>query len=113
MEKKSKLICEYCNKKLSSIGILKVHQESAKYCLEKRGSKTPVKFNCVFCNKNYTTKLSLQRHKEICEFDSEYINGLKLKIADLETQLKMKTLELETRLKITEEQLIISQKQNQ
>jgi len=60
------VICEFCNKELSSSGILKTHQKTAKYCLEIQGLLINDIFKCDFCKKQYTQKKNLNQHLLSC-----------------------------------------------
>ena len=60
------VICEFCNKELSSSGILKTHQKTAKYCLEIQGLLINDIFKCNFCKKQYTQKKNLNQHLLSC-----------------------------------------------
>ena len=58
--------CEYCDKILSSGSNLKIHQTTAKYCLEKRKNISIKEYKCC-CTKIFNTKTNFERHKEICK----------------------------------------------
>jgi hypothetical protein len=63
--------CVYCQKKVSSIYVLKTHQRTAKSCLmiqEKKGLiVNKVCFPCTFCDKELTTKTRLDTHLSVCK----------------------------------------------
>lgn len=58
--------CEFCEKEFSSKGNLKVHQKTAKYCLNLQG-KTIKIYDCEYCLKTLTTQQNLQEHLLICK----------------------------------------------
>ena len=57
--------CEFCNKKFKSKGILKNHQNTAKYCLEIR-KEINEQYKCEYCFKNLTSKFNLENHYDKC-----------------------------------------------
>jgi hypothetical protein len=58
--------CEYCDKILSSSSNLKIHQTTAKYCLEKRKKNSVKEYKCC-CTKIFNTKTNFERHKQNCK----------------------------------------------
>ena len=58
--------CEFCKKELGSLSALNYHKKTAKYCLEIQG-KINNKFNCKYCDKNYSTPQHLKEHFKICK----------------------------------------------
>jgi uncharacterized protein YukE/uncharacterized C2H2 Zn-finger protein len=61
--------CPYCKKIFSSRSNLQTHINTAKYCLQKRNTCTPIKkkmFYCEDCKHEFTTKQSLLIHENIC-----------------------------------------------
>lgn len=79
MEKKSKnsqqnesnssatFTCEWCNKSFYNIYNLKVHVETAKYCLKLRGEKkTNDTFECEYCHDKFSIKSRFSKHMETC-----------------------------------------------
>jgi hypothetical protein len=67
-------ICEFCNKKFKSKGILRTHQSTAKYCLSLRHNQTNQQYKCDFCDKSYTVKVNLESHLFKCrkKIESNY-----------------------------------------
>jgi hypothetical protein len=61
------LNCQYCNKQFSSKGNLSIHQNTAKYCLEKQGKILNSKFSCEYCDKVFTLKKNLNDHASVCK----------------------------------------------
>ena len=63
--------CDYCGNVFSSNGILKSHQNKAKYCLVLQGKvqkeKIEVVFECKFCTRHLSTKFRLLNHEKICK----------------------------------------------
>lgn len=85
----STIICEFCDKVLSSKQSLKTHQLKTKYCLEKQSIVTSIvlKTNietCQYCTKTFTYLCSKNQHELICP-EKEIQTRIQLKL--LETQL--------------------------
>jgi hypothetical protein len=100
--------CEFCNQTFKTKGILKNHQQTAKYCLDIQ-NKTNDKWKCNFCNKVLTSKQTLEKHNENCvnkniffEKDNE-IKNLKNEIILIKEYHKNEVLLKETFIKILEE----------
>ena len=67
-------ICNFCNKKYTTLSSLNHHQKSAKFCLELQKKldnvetkNKPSVYNCEYCEKMFTTKFSLSKHIDICD----------------------------------------------
>ena len=109
------LSCGYCQKIFSNKHNLKVHQNTAKYCLKLRDSTTLAitpSNQCLHCDKSFTSKQTLTYHVRICrkvlihelkeyytkqlrETEEEYkstIATLQNRIDTLENKLKEKTV---------------------
>ena len=69
--------CNYCNKTLKNIHVLKLHQETTKYCLNLQ-DKIHIDFSCSYCNKILTTKNSLKTHESTCKKYIEFLYDEKL-----------------------------------
>jgi hypothetical protein len=80
------LECNFCEKTFSSKANLKHHQQTAKYCLDKRNI-TNNNFLCEGCSKPFTTKAHLEIHNQTCNVIT-IITPYKNKIVDLENQIK-------------------------
>lgn len=75
-EKEIEYKCEWCGKIFASLTNLKVHKETAKYCIKKRILIIPdtnqesvidkISFGCQYCNKQFTRKSYLDKHQEQC-----------------------------------------------
>jgi hypothetical protein len=67
--------CQYCKKIVSTLYILKTHQNTVKSCLkiqkEQHGINHDTKFECEHCKKCVTTKSSLTSHYKICKIKKE------------------------------------------
>jgi hypothetical protein len=95
------MLCEYCNKELSSIVSLKNHKKTAKYCLKIQSEKglldnedfekkeiNEFKEQCNFCEKYFSNKSNLKNHlKQICCVDLYKINTLFGKQKELEKDI--------------------------
>ena len=82
-------ICKYCNAELKSISELNNHTKNDEYCIQKQYDfkfvlecKNNKIFQCKTCDKQLSTKQSLQRHLKICkdkllqcEFCEESLSG--------------------------------------
>jgi len=60
------LKCEFCNKNFTTISVLKVHTETAKYCLKLRGEPSPTQYKCEYCDDSFTQKITLKKHANLC-----------------------------------------------
>ena len=99
-------ICQYCDKSFSTKGVLKTHQETAKYCLNLRNNFNVINNEetndnkCEYCNKILTTKFKLDSHKKICRSQDLY-----QKFIELQNQYHDYKLITEEKNKFYEEQL--------
>jgi len=60
--------CEYCNHSFSNKTNFNAHKKNAKFCLEIRGEEKKNNiFVCDFCSKEFTTKMRLESHLEVCK----------------------------------------------
>jgi hypothetical protein len=90
-------ICEFCDKSFKTVYSLKVHKDTAKYCLSSRGQKVVDSFKCEHCDHISTQKSALKIHHKTC---------LKLKDHLIETKNK----EIQVLTKKNEKQLKIIKK---
>ena len=110
-EKESKnYICEYCNSSFISSKNLKLHQKTAKFCLQIQNKPIEENYRCEFCNKGFTIKAHLTSHNLNCKDkktinDKEQIQTYLNKIRDLENELKHKSKEYENELKQKDKEL--------
>lgn len=83
--------CEFCETILSNQYSLKIHQKTAKYCLEKQGITLSDNFKCEFCDHVTTSLYNLNSHKSNCKdkimSDKLEIEKLKHEICVLNVQL--------------------------
>jgi hypothetical protein len=66
--------CEYCNENFSTNRSLKLHQKTARYCLQiqqNRGLKTECEEYKCNCGHVFTVKGSFVRHKKKCNFTED------------------------------------------
>ena len=75
--------CQFCKKIVSTLYILKTHQNTVKSCLkiqkEEHGIDHDTKFECEHCKKCLTTKSSLTSHYKICKIKKENTKKTKTK----------------------------------
>lgn len=71
----SRKICEYCNKSFSTPQNLRIHKQSAKYCINSRKSKQEKATEdiCKYCGYVFSQKSSLLRHTASCMSHKEFI----------------------------------------
>jgi hypothetical protein len=77
--------CEYCKHVLKSIGVLKKHQNTAKYCLAKQNKPAPVEYTCSFCGTDFTLKSTLHSHLKICKSNTPIVKE-QLQVLDQKSQ---------------------------
>jgi len=59
--------CEWCNKIFSNTKTLKVHKETAKYCIKKRGVTDDIKIvGCKHCDEHFSSRYNAIQHQEKC-----------------------------------------------
>ena len=75
-------ICQFCNSDLSTNSSLKVHQRTSKICLKVQGIEPTIRFLCDICNKNFLTKITLQRHISYCIKNTKDIRDKIVSIED-------------------------------
>lgn len=99
---KTKIKCDYCDKFFSTKSNLTNHQKTAKYCLEKQKKIVVKQYKCN-CYKIFTTKINLERHKQICNVFqillpyNETINILKNKNKNNLQQIEEKDKQIESK----------------
>jgi len=57
--------CSYCKKSFTTRSNLLLHQKTAKYCLNLRGTHSDI-FKCDYCEKTYATNQRLKNHVKKC-----------------------------------------------
>jgi hypothetical protein len=67
--------CEYCDKLFSNVYTLNTHKQTSKSCIrlrEENGLKVEniVNFECLFCNKHFTSNKHVIRHHDTCKTKS-------------------------------------------
>jgi len=108
-------VCQHCQKLFSTKSNLYNHQKTAKYCIEKRKNTIVVneEHKC-YCEKIFNCQRTFNRHKKTCNFYDliiPYIEKLKNKDEQIETQNKIYLEQIETQNKIYLEQLDNKDKQ--
>ncbi len=88
-------ICEFCNKTFATSYTVKIHQKTAKFCLELQNKTVDTCHTCNFCNKQFTIKSNYTSHLLICKEkkDQEDKNLFKIqsaKIKELEKIISQK-----------------------
>ena len=87
--------CEYCNQILKTLGALKKHQNTAKYCLNKQNKNAPVEYICGACDKTFTRKSSLEDHLKICKSNIPSVHVLQQIIETTKKDLDLALLQIE------------------
>ena len=83
--------CEFCKNIFISKTNLNQHQKRAKYCLKLRGkNKEEPDYKCYACNKYYSGKYELNRHKKNCKANDniEEIKDLRGRLSTAENIIK-------------------------
>ena len=86
-------ICNFCNGSFISSNNLKVHQKTAKFCLQLQNKEVEEKYKCDHCNKSFNLKSNFTTHISICKdkkASEEKEQNIKLieKIKELEKEKK-------------------------
>lgn len=73
-------ICQFCKSSLSSKQKLKIHQETAQYCLNIQGKfgeveKIQEANKCANCKQSYSDKYNLKRHMKTCIINNLVVNN--------------------------------------
>ena len=110
------LECKYCKKQFKTVTNLNRHQKYTKSCLKIQNEKFNIDnvdssvFSCEYCDKNYTSKQSLDLHIVSCqqkkkckELKEEYDKVIQEKNKEIE-ELKRENLILKTKLECIEKQ---------
>ena len=70
--------CKYCKREFTTMSVLKLHQNSTKYCL-KLQNKQALTYKCKTCGFCFTIMGNLTRHQRTCK-PSEIVTNLNEKI---------------------------------
>ena len=81
--------CDICEKELSSMRVLKMHQNSKKHIENAERGKKLSDYVCQWCNASFSFQSSLSKHKHICKK-----KPAKLSYEDLERIIKKQTNDL-------------------
>lgn len=94
------VVCEFCNKELSSKSALKLHQTRTKSCLQKQGNVKIDSLKCKYCSKSFTILSSVKRHEDKCDGKESYllIQELKNQIESLQEENKKLIIQYEEKL---------------
>jgi hypothetical protein len=92
-------VCEFCKKSFTNYNNLKVHQKTAKFCLQIQNKPIDDNYVCEHCNKNFNLKKVFNNHIAICKDkkafeEKEQNDKLIERIKELENELKEKDKEL-------------------
>ena len=60
------LLCQFCNKTISTKSNLLIHQKTAKSCLKIQQKDLDDDFKCTGCQKKFTQKCGYDKHARIC-----------------------------------------------
>ena len=83
----TELECEYCENVFSTKQNLKIHQSTAKYCLDKQNQVDTPNIKCTDCLKTFTTQFSLERHKNKCNIKN-IIDPYRIKISERDKEIQ-------------------------
>ena len=107
-----KLVCKFCENSFTTNIILKNHQKTAKYCIEKQNKKSDIKniYNCDGCKKEFLQKNNFIRHKKNCIYilkneNEELKKQLNEKDIEFQKQLNEKEIELKRQLNEKESEI--------
>lgn len=64
---KDNFVCTFCNKQFKSLGILKTHQKTAKFCLKLQNETNSVNTNLVNADKSVTESVTENVTKSVTE----------------------------------------------
>jgi hypothetical protein len=98
--------CEYCKQVLKSPGVLKKHQNTAKYCLAKQNKQAPVEYTCSFCGTGFTLKSTLHSHLKICKANTPIVQDQLQSLDEKSRELFLLKKDLEYALQTIEVQKI-------
>lgn len=104
------IVCGWCKKSFVSTKNLKIHTDTAKYCLKLRGESLEELFECNYCFSKFINELSVIKHHKYClgkaatksiidyknkiDEGSRVINNFKNEITELETKIEGLTEQL-------------------
>lgn len=98
--------CEYCKQVLKTAGVLKKHQNTAKYCLTKQNKTAPVEYSCSFCGTCFTLKSTLHSHLKICKANTPIVKDQLQVLDEKSRDLFLIKKDLEYALQTIEEQKV-------
>ncbi len=84
------MICEYCKNSYYDKSTLVKHQKTSKFCIKIQNENINInKFICNFCNKELSTKQSLDRHIKVCKSKkNNEDNEIKKLLNELHNEIK-------------------------
>ena len=84
------MICEYCKNDYYDKSTLKKHQKTSIFCIKIQNENININnFICNFCNKELSTKQSLDRHIKVCKSKkNNEDNEIKKLINELHNEIK-------------------------
>jgi len=109
--------CEYCKKNLANIYSLKIHQKTAKSCInfQSKIQEDNICWNCKYCKKEFKYKPCCTRHEDTCKFAKEQETQIKFELENKKSSdYETKNNFLEKKLKDQEKefQKIIENEKN-
>ncbi len=98
-------VCEFCNSNFVSSKNLKLHQNTAKFCLQLQNKQLEEKYKCEFCNKGFNLKAHLTSHNLNCKEkkainDREQIEKYLKQLKEFEYKLNQKDKEIKEKEKL-------------
>lgn len=87
--------CKFCKRQLKTDASLKIHQKTAKFCLNARGEIKKGKFICKFCDRDFTQKTHLNNHMNSHDSVTLETELLQRKNKELEETNKLLTQRIE------------------
>ena len=95
--------CEFCDRTFSNKGNMRMHQKTAKYCLQIQGVGPKIQHTCTYCSTQFVSKTRCSDHVNKCiEYYKSEIERLK---SEYETNTEILTTRYETNIERLESRL--------